>query len=430
MGPEEGKETVQAKLRRSARLGQLEGQRSFASLQLERLMPTSSPSASRALLLATLSLIAPAPLAAQGAVQKSALHDFRVVTVADGLVSPWGFAFVSGGDILVTERGGKLRLVRKGKLLPDSVPGLPPIRVAGQGGLLDIVTHPQFATNGLVYISYSKPSADGTQGTTAVIRARFANDRLNDVQEVFEAKMWSTGRGHYGSRLAFDRDGYLFITLGDRQVPSTGDLEKHPAQDLATHHGKTIRLHDDGRVPADNPFVNVAGALPEIWSYGHRSVQGIAVHPETNELWTDEHGPQGGDELNLDQAGKNYGWPVIGYGVNYRSGTQIHAGTQREGMEQPVNVWVPSIAVSTIVIYTGDRFPGWRGSFFVGGMVGQRLVRLTIDGRTVKNVETMLQGQGRVRAVRQGPDGYLYVAFEDAGGGPSALVRLEPVKRR
>ena len=374
-----------------------------------------------------------APLSAQSvvtdAVQRSTQHDFRLVTVADGLMSPWSIAFLPGGDILVTERGGNLRIVRKGKLLAESVPGLPSVRVAGQGGLLDVVPHPQFATNKLIYLSYSKPSADGTQGATAVIRARFENDRLNDVQEIFEAKNWSTGRGHYGSRLAFDRNGFLFITLGDRQVPPTGDLEHHPAQDLATHHGKTIRLKDDGSVPADNPFVGREGALPQIWSYGHRNMQGIAIHPETNEVWTIEHGPQGGDELNVDDAGKNYGWPVIGFGVNYGSGLAIHSGTSRTGMEQPINVWVPSIAVSSLTIYTGDKFPAWRGNFFVSGMVGQRLVRLTMDGHTVKNVENLVQDMGRIRIVRQSPDGYLYLAFEDAGGGPSKLVRMEPVKR-
>lgn len=395
------------------------------------------PSAPRAVISFTLAAAlvgAPTSSRAQQAaatdVHRTAQHDFRVVNVAEGLVGPWSFAFVPGGDILVTELRGQLRIVRNGKLLPDTVTGLPAIRVGGQGGLLDIVTHPQFATNRLVYISYSKPNADGSQGTTAVIRARYENGRLTAVQEVFEAKMWSAGRGHYGSRLAFDKDNYLFITLGDRQVPSTGDLEKHPAQDLTTHHGKVIRLHDDGRVPADNPFLTVAGALPEIWSYGHRSVQGIAVHPETNDLWTDEHGPQGGDELNLDEAGKNYGWPVIGYGVNYRSGTAIHSATHRQGMEQPVNVWVPSIAVSGLVIYTGDKFPNWRGNFFVGGMVGQRLVRLTMEGNAVKSLENMLESRGRVRMIRQGPDGYLYVALEAAGGGPSSLVRLEPAARR
>jgi len=375
-------------------------------------------------LLATLA----SPVAAQD-VQRTQLHDFRIVTVVDGLVSPWGFAFLPGGDILVTQRGGQVRVVRGGKLLADTVTGVPAVRASGQGGLLDIVLHPKFAENKLVYLSYSKPSADGQQGATAVSRARFENDRFTNVQEIFVAKNWSAGRGHYGSRLAFDRDGFLFITLGDRQVPPTGDLEHHPAQDLTTHHGKTIRLKDDGSVPADNPFVNTAGALPEIWSYGHRNMQGIAIHPVTNQVWTIEHGPQGGDELNLDEAGKNYGWPVVGFGVNYRSGTAIHAGTTRAGMEQPVNVWVPSIAVQNIVIYTGDKFPEWKGSFFVGSLVGERLVRLTLDGKTVKNVENMVQGRGRIRGLGQSPDGFIYLAFEDAAGGPSKLVRLEPVRR-
>lgn len=369
------------------------------------------------------------PLLAQD-VERTKEHDFRVVTVVDGLVSPWSFAFLPSGDILVTQRGGQIRLIRGGKLLADTVPGAPVVRASGQGGLLDIVLHPKFAQNKLVYISYSKPSEDGTQGATAVMRARWENDRLVGGQDIFVAKNWSTGRGHYGSRLAFDKDDFLFISLGDRQVPPTGDLEKHPAQDLSTHHGKTIRLKDDGSVPADNPFVNTPGALPEIWSYGHRNMQGIMVHPATNQLFTIEHGPQGGDELNLDEAGKNYGWPVIGFGVNYTSGTAIHGGTVRRGMEQPLNVWVPSIAVEGLLVYTGDKFPQWRGNFFVGGMAGQRLVRLQMDGTKVLDVENMLQRRGRVRAIRQGPDGFLYVAFEDAAGGPSKLVRLEPVARR
>jgi aldose sugar dehydrogenase len=202
-------------------------------------------------------------------------------------------------------------------------------------------------SNRLVYISYSKPSADGTRNTTAIIRARFANDRLNDVQEIFEANAWSQGMGHYGSRLAFDKDNYLFITVGDRQVPPTGDLEKHPAQDLMTHHGKVIRLHDDGRVPTDNPFVGRADALPQIWSYGHRNPQGLIVHPVTNEVWATEHGPQGGDEFNLVQAGKNYGWPVIGFGVNYRSLARRSTAARRApGWSSRCKVWVPSIAVS------------------------------------------------------------------------------------
>jgi glucose/arabinose dehydrogenase len=281
----------------------------------------------------------------------------------------------------------------------------------------------------MVYLSYSKPSEDGTRNTTAVIRARFANDRLNDVQEIFEANAWSQGLGHYGSRLAFDKDNYLFITVGDRQVPPAGDLEKHPAQDLMVHNGKVIRLHDDGRVPTDNPFVGRADALPQIWSYGHRNPQGMIVHPTTNQVWATEHGPQGGDEFNLVQAGKNYGWPVIGFGVNYRSGTAIHSGTTRAGMEQPVKVWVPSIATSGLLAYTGDRFPEWKGSVFTGSLVGESLVRLTLDGVRVTSDETLIRGRGRIRDVRQGTDGLIYLAIEDRMGQPTGIWRLEPVTR-
>jgi glucose/arabinose dehydrogenase len=369
------------------------------------------------------------PAVAQTPVQRSALHDYRVVTVAEGLQNPWSMAFLPGGDLLVTERPGRLRIVRNGKLLAQPVAGLPRIRATGQGGLLDVVPHPSFASNRLLYFSYSKPNADSTQGTTAVARARFENDRLTDVREIFEAKLWSAGRGHYGSRLAFDRNGYLFITLGDRQVAPSGNLEAHPAQNLTDHFGTTIRLHDDGRVPTDNPFVNRADALPEIWTHGHRNVQGLLVHPETGDVWVTEHGPQGGDELNLLQPGKNYGWPVIGFGVNYRTGAAIHAGTHREGMEQPVHIWVPSIGTSGLIMYTGDRFPQWKGSVFAGGMAGEQLVRLTLDGRRVTNEEKLVQRMGRIRDVRQSPDGFIYLAIDNREGPPTPILRLEPVPR-
>jgi glucose/arabinose dehydrogenase len=362
-------------------------------------------------------------------VQRSALHDYRVVTVADSLENPWSMAFLPGGDMLFTERPGRLRIVRKGKLLPTPVEGVPKVRGGGQGGLLEVLPHPSFATNRLLYLTYAKPSADTMQGTTAVIRGKFENDRLTDVQEIFEAKVWSEGRGHHGSRLAFDRNGFLFITLGDRQVPPSGNLEAHPAQDLSNHFGKIVRLHDDGRVPADNPFVSRSGALPEIWSYGHRNVQGLAIHPQSGAVFATEHGPQGGDELNLIEPGKNYGWPVIGFGVNYRSGAAIHSGTHREGMEQPVNVWVPSIATSGLLFYTGDRFPQWKNSLFVGGMNGEVLSRLTLDGKRVLNEEKLVQRMGRIRDVRQSPDGYIYLAIDNRQGGKTPIVRLEPVKR-
>ncbi len=375
-----------------------------------------------------LALLAPALAGAQSEPLRSAHHQFRMVPVAEGLANPWSIAFLPGGDILVTERPGRLRIIRNGRLLAEPVAGLPAVRVGNQGGLLDVVLHPDFARNRLVYISYAKPNADNTQSTTAVIRARFENDRLSNVQEVFEATAWSQGQGHYGSRLAFDKNNYLFITVGDRQVPPTGDLEAHPAQNLRTHHGKIIRLHDDGRVPADNPFVGRDDALPQIWSYGHRNPQALLVHPVSGEIWATEHGPQGGDELNLIQPGKNYGWPVIGFGVNYRSGSNIHSGTTRAGMEQPVKVWVPSIATSGITAYTGSAFSGWQGNIIVGGLVGEAVVRLKIEGGRVVEDETIVRGRGRVRDVRQGPDGFIYLAIEDRGGQPTALFRLEPLR--
>jgi glucose/arabinose dehydrogenase len=368
-----------------------------------------------------------ATLVSGDAVFRSAYHDYRVVTVVDGLVQPWTIAFLPTGDMLITERPGRLRIVREGKLLPQAVEGVPPVVHSSQGGLLEVMLHPNFASNRFLYLTYSKPIGDGRQSTTALVRGRFENDRLTGVQQLFESI--SQGRGHFGGKIAFDKSGYLFLTLGDRQVPPQGNLEAHPAQDLSNHHGKMIRLHDDGRVPADNPFVNRSDARPEIWSYGHRNVQGLAIHPETGEVWTNEHGPQGGDELNRLQPGRNYGWPVIGFGVNYRTGLAIHAGTHREGMEQPVHMWVPSIGISGLMIYTGDRFPGWRGNLFVGGMVGQQLARLTLRGQRVVNEETLAQQLGRIRDVRQGPDGLIYLVTDDEDSKPTPILRLEPVER-
>ena len=361
-------------------------------------------------------------------VQRSAYHDFRVVTVADGVEVPWSLAWLPDGDMLVTERPGRLRIVRNGTLLPAPASGVPEVFARGQGGLFDVLPHPDFATNRLLYLSYARPKGEGS--TTAVVRGRFENDAFTAIEDVFESQ--SQGRGHYGGRLAWDGDGFLFVSVGDRMARTSGDPSAHPAQDVSNHHGVTVRLHDDGRVPHDNPFVGQSGVLPTIWSYGHRNPQGLLVHPETGELWAHEHGPQGGDELNLIQPGRNYGWPVVGYGVNYGSGTAIHAGTRGEGMESPVHFWVPSIATSGLMVYTGDRFPLWKGSFFVGGMAGRQLARLTpsIDrpGR-IEQEETLAYGIGRVRDVRQGPDGYIYLAVEQRGR-PGRVVRLEPVARR
>ena len=358
---------------------------------------------------------------------RSALHDYRVVTVADGLVQPWSIAFLPDGDVLITERPGRLRVMRQGKLLPEAVDGVPKVFHSSQGGLLEVMPHPNFTSNRLIYLSFSKPGATDSQATTTLVRGRFEGMRLTAVEQLFEAV--TQGRNHFGGKIAFDRNGFLFLTLGDRQVAPEGKLEAHPAQDLSNHHGKIVRLHDDGRVPSDNPFVNRAGAKPEIWSYGHRNVQGLAIHPETGDVWTNEHGPQGGDELNRVDPGRNYGWPVIGFGVNYQTGLAIHTGTHREGMEQPANVWVPSIGASGLMIYTGNRFPQWRGNLFVGGMARHRLARLTLDGRRVVSEETLVPQMGRVRDVRQGPDGDIYLVTDNREGKPTPILRMEPVER-
>ena len=363
---------------------------------------------------------------AQGQVYESVEHDFRVVTVAEDIQHPWSIAFLPDGDMLFTQRTGKLRIVRDGKLLPDPVEGVPETRVINQGGLQEIAVHPDFENNRIVYLSYSKPN--GSRGTTALVRARFENDMLNDVEEIFEADAWNERGGHFGAKIAFDEDGYLFMSVGDRQSPPTGDLENHPAQDPTTHFGTIIRLMDDGSVPEDNPFVGHASIRSEIWSYGHRNPQGLAFHPETGDLWATEHGPQGGDELNLIMPGVNYGWPVIGYGVNYRSGIPIHAAGEREGMEQPKTFWIPSIGASGLMVYDGDAFPEWRGDIFAGGLAAthRRLSRISTDGGRVMTRESLLHDVFRIREVRQGPDGFIYLATDNRAGGLTDIVRLEP----
>lgn len=379
-------------------------------------------------------------------VVRTAFHDFKVETFVDGLVHPFAMTFTPDGDMLVTERPGRLRIVRKGVLLREPVAGLPEILFLGNGalsqdgreqaGMRDVVLHPGFATNRLVYISYVKPGANGF-GNLAVARGRFENDRLSNVQEIFHANQPGNGTNRssmWGGRLAFDKQGYLFITLGDRQWPAVGDLTKHPAQDQSKHNGTTVRLHDDGRVPAGNPFVGKAGVLPEIYTYGHRNAQGMAVHPVTGDVWQNEHGPQGGDELNIIRPGLNYGWPVVGFGVNYTTGRAIHEGTLKEGMEPPRHVWVPSIGVSGMLFYTADRFANWKGDMIVAGLSGQRLMRLRLDGQKVVSEETLLQGIGRLRDVQQGPDGLVYVAVDGNArgfdGAPTPIVRLVPLERR
>ena len=369
----------------------------------------------------------------QSPVFQSEHHAYRVVTVVEGLEGPWSMAFLPGGDMLITERPGRLRILRDGVLQPEPIPGVPAVRYEGQGGLLEVALHPDFESNRLIYLSFAKPNVDGSQGTTAVVRGRFDGTQLTQREEIFVARAWSSGGSHYGSRLAFNEENFLFITIGERGGrPDPANLAAWPSQNLSSHNGTIVRLHDDGRVPADNPFVGRTDALPEIWSYGHRNPQGLAIDRETGDLWATEHGPQGGDELNLVLPGRNYGWPVIGYGVQY-GGDPIHSATQREGMEQSLQYWRPSIATSGLMLYTGDRFPEWHGQLFAGGLSGQQLHRLPIvggaKGYQVGRMERrpLLFGLGRIRDIRQGPDGNIYVAIDNSRGGEAtSILRLEP----
>ncbi|HSG75829.1 MAG TPA: PQQ-dependent sugar dehydrogenase [Burkholderiales bacterium] len=356
-----------------------------------------------------------ATLPAVAQVHTSAEHSFRVVELVRGLEQPWALAFLPDGRMLVTEKAGRLRIVKDGRLDPQPVAGLPEVTVVGQGGLMDVALHPRFKENSLVYISFTARGIDGVG--TEVARGRLADHRLEDAQVIFRQNpKGSTGR-HFGSRLVFDRQGYLYITLGDR-----GEMER--AQRPGDHAGSVIRLHDDGRVPEDNPFVGKPGWKPEKYTLGNRNQQGAALHPQTGVLWTQEHGPQGGDEVNVIRAGANYGWPVITYGVQYVVGTQIGEGTHKPGMEQPVWKWVPSIAPSGMAFYTGDKFPKWRGDLFIGALKAQLLVRLELDGEKVVREERLLQGAlGRIRDVRSGPDGFLYLLTDESR---AVLARLEP----
>jgi aldose sugar dehydrogenase len=347
---------------------------------------------------------------------------FRVVQVASGLEHPWAIAFLPDGRMLVTERPGRLRVIGKdGKLEPRAVEGVPRAAPIGQGGLLDVVLHPRFADNGLIYLALSSASDDEGTGTDIVrgrLTATASGHRLEDVQTIFRMLPRSTRGFHFGGRLVFDANGMLYLTLGDR-----GDMPR--AQRMDDHAGSVIRLHDDGRVPADNPFVMTPGARPEKFSLGNRNIQGAAIHPATGELWTHEHGPQGGDEINVIRAGRNYGWPVITFGVNYGLGTKIGEGTSRAGMEQPLHVWTPSIAPSGMAFYSGKAFPGWTGHLLVGALRGQALHRLELNGEKVVREERLLANVvGRIRDVRVAPNGFVYLLTDERNG---QVVRLEPV---
>ncbi|HWC04234.1 MAG TPA: PQQ-dependent sugar dehydrogenase [Methylomirabilota bacterium] len=351
----------------------------------------------------------PTPASASGVV--------RAETVTGGLEHPWGLAFLPDGRMLVTERPGRLRIVDRGRA-SEPLGGVPPVAARGQGGLLDIALDPRFAENRLVYLSYAEPGPSGTAGT-AVARGRLGEGRLDGVQVIYRQRPKVQGPNHFGSRLVFARDGTLFVTQGDRFTYRDG------AQDLSVDFGKIMRINSDGSVPADNPFVGRPNARPEIWSYGHRNVQAAALDPRTGQLWTVEHGARGGDELNHPEAGKNYGWPVITYGIDY-SGAKIGEGTARPGMEQPVYYWDPVIAPSGMTFYTGDAFPGWKGSALVGSLRPGLLVRLTLENGRVTREERYLGDLGeRIRNVRQGPDGLLYLLTDSSDG---RILQVKPAR--
>ncbi len=356
------------------------------------------------------------PLTTAAQSYRSDEHAFRVVTLVEGLEHPWSLAFLPDGRMLVTERPGRLRIIAHGKLDPKPIEGLPAVVEQGQGGLFDIVLHPGFQKNRLVYFAFNARGGGGATGTE-LARGRLVGNRLESVQVLFRQDPKGRGGLHFGGRIVFDRAGYLYLTLGER-----GDRDR--AQRPGDHAGSVIRLHDDGRVPADNPFVGKAGWKPEKYDLGHRNMQGAALHPQTGALWTHEHGPQGGDEVNIIRPGVNYGWPVITYGVNYVTGTKIGEGTQKAGMAQPLYYWVPSIAPSGMAFYSGERFPRWKGDLFVGALRDRMLVRLRLEGEKVLKEERLLKGVlGRIRDVRNGPDGYLYLLTDESNG---VLARLEP----
>lgn len=364
---------------------------------------------------------APATAQTEATVVKSEKAQIRVEVVASGLQNPWGLAFLPDGRALVTERPGRLRIIGKDNKLSDPVAGVPEVAAVGQGGLLDVALSPNFAKDNLVFLSFAEPrGANGS--STSVARGKFVEKdgkaSLEEVKVIFRQEPARPGGFHFGSRLVFARDGNLFVTTGERNL-------KTPAQDLSNHIGKIIRIKPDGGVPADNPFVKNKDAKPEIWSYGHRNVQGAALHPQTGKLWIVEHGPRGGDEINVPEAGKNYGWPVIGYGIDY-SGAKIHESTHKEGMEQPIHYWTPSIAPSGAMFYTGDLFPEWKGNLFTGSLVFTSLYRVELNGEKFVKEEALLESAGdRIRDVRQAPDGAIWL-LTDAKNGK--VLRLTPVK--
>lgn len=344
---------------------------------------------------------------------------YTQTTVASGLDMPWAVAFLPDGRMLVTERTGKLRIVKDGKVDPQEVTGIPKVLYRGQGGLLDVVVHPDYEKNGWIYISYSSPKAEGEPGddggaNTALIRGKLQGNTLVEIEHLYKAFPNVRSTPHFGGKIVFDNKGYLFLTLGERG-------KKEDSQSLEKAQGKVVRLHEDGKIPADNPFVSTSGALKEIWSYGHRNPQGLVIHPTTGVIWEHEHGPQGGDELNIVEKGKNYGWPVITYGIDY-NGSIISNDTAKAGMEQPIIHWTPSIAPSGMAVITSDKFKEWNGDLLVGSLKFNYLQHLKMEGNKVAKKTIMFENIGRVRDIRQGPDGNIYVVVENSG----SVIKISP----
>jgi aldose sugar dehydrogenase len=394
-------------------------------MKLHRVVPanlTPAPVLAISLLTSAL-LMSPATAQSAGTVERlsTELYELDVETVASGLEHPWGMAFLPGGELLVTERPGRLRVVLPDGRLSQPVGGVPAVAAAGQGGLLDVAIDPDFASNSLVYFSFAEAREGGAGLSVARGRLDLARNGLGDVEIIFRQQPAVGGGRHFGSRVVFANDGTLFVTAGDR-----GD-HSDQSQNPQNHIGAVMRINPDGSIPQDNPGVGRDDWADEVWSIGHRNIQGAAMRPGTDQFWTNEHGARGGDEVNLIEPGLNYGWPVISYGVHY-SGAAIGEGTARPGMEQPVYYWDPSIAPSGMAFYTGDAFPEWRGNALIGGLVGQLLSRLTMRGDAVVDEERMLQGlNARIRAVSQGPDGLVYL-LTDASDG--RLLRLSPAGSR
>jgi aldose sugar dehydrogenase len=367
----------------------------------------------RFVLAATSALAAPAVVRAQETL-KSAKAAYRLVALSRDLVQPWSIAFLPDGRMLITERPGRLRVFANGRLEPRALSGLPPVRTGGQAGLLDVCLHPNFAQNRALYLSYMSGDSSGT--ATTVARAELGDGSLGNVKVIFEALPRGQGSLNLGSRIVFDRGGLMYVSVGDR-------FQMQRAQDLGDFAGKIVRLRDDGSVPSDNPFVGRPGARPEIFTWGSRNPQGLALHPETGKIWEVEHGPKGGDELNILKAGANYGWPLVTYGVNY-DGSKITDTRRLPGMEDALRTWVPSISPCGLAFYTADKFPGWKGSLFTGALSNYALFRIELDGERYRSEERLLVDRlPYIRDVRQGPDGLIYLVTQSEEGG---LFRLEP----